>query len=112
MHSPKKDHQDTAEEPPTFKEQLDKEAVESRTQHQGESGEHSTVKAVVDKIASVIPASVPFIGGGSHPDENKVEQKPEPKIPPRRPEHDPQIEEFVRDQHRSNEPEIVASSRT
>lgn len=58
MHSPKKDHQDTAEEPPTFKEQLDKEAVESRThQHQGESGEHSTVKAVVDKSKFSITCS-------------------------------------------------------
>ncbi|KAK1253413.1 hypothetical protein MKX07_001490 [Trichoderma sp. CBMAI-0711] len=110
MHSPKKDHQESAE-PPTFKEQLDKEAVESRTRHDGENGEHSTVKAVVDKIASAIPASVPFIGG-SHPDHKAEEHKPEPTIPPRRPEHDPQIEEFVRDQHRSNEPEIVSNSRT
>ncbi|TFB04121.1 hypothetical protein CCMA1212_003939 [Trichoderma ghanense] len=109
MPSSKKDHQDSAE-PPTFKEQLDREAVESRTQH--DNGEHSTVKAVVDKIASVIPASVPFIGGSHTATDDRVEHKPEPKIPPRRPEHDPQIEEFVRDQHRSNEPEIVSSSRT
>ncbi|KAH0498045.1 hypothetical protein TgHK011_005324 [Trichoderma gracile] len=109
MHSPKKDQQESAE-PPTFKEQLDKEAIESRTHDDGEK--QSTVKAVVDKIASVIPASVPFIGGSHTDDKVEEEHKPEPKIPPRRPEHDPQIEEFVRDQHRSNEPEIVSNART
>lgn len=64
-------------------------------------------------VAQAIPASVPIIGGAHHTDDDKVEhQKPEPGLPPRRPEHDTQIEEFVREQHRSNEPEIVSSSRT
>ena len=52
MQSSKKDHQDGAESTPspTFKEQLDQEAVESRThQHESESGEQPTIKAVVDK---------------------------------------------------------------
>ncbi|KAL6878994.1 hypothetical protein J3F83DRAFT_724697 [Trichoderma novae-zelandiae] len=107
MHQSKKDPQESADSSPTFKQQLDKEAVESRTPP--ESGGHSTVKAVVDKIAQAIPASVPIIGGLHH--DGKVENKPEPKVPPRRPEHDAQIEEFVRDQHRSNEPEIASSGR-
>lgn len=34
--------------PPTFKEQLDQEAIDSRV-HQHESEEHSTVKDIVDK---------------------------------------------------------------
>lgn len=49
MSSPKKnDNGSPAAEPPTFKEQLDKEAIESRV-HQHEGEEHSTVKDIVDK---------------------------------------------------------------
>ncbi|KAL7937179.1 hypothetical protein V8C35DRAFT_294973 [Trichoderma chlorosporum] len=93
--------------PPTFKEQLDKEA-ESRA-HPEESEEHSVVKTVVDKISHMIPAVAPIIGG-SNPD-GTVENKEPPAGPPNRPENDVQIEEFVREQHRSNNPEVLSSGR-
>lgn len=53
-------------------------------------------------VSQVIPATVPIVGG-SNPD-GKVENKEEEEIagPPHRPEHDAQIEEFVREQYRSN----------
>ncbi|KAL7955322.1 hypothetical protein V8C34DRAFT_292014 [Trichoderma compactum] len=103
MSSPKKNDDSNnlpGAPPPTFKEQLDKEAIDSRV-HQHESKGTSTVKAVVDQISHAIPAVAPLIGG-SNPD-NKVEENKEvPPGPPNRPEHDTQIEEFVREQHRSN----------
>lgn len=49
-------------------------------------------------VSQAIPAPVPVLGG-SNPD-GKVEDEAEAG-PPRRPEHDVQIEEFVREQHRS-----------
>lgn len=49
-------------------------------------------------VSQAIPATVPVLGG-SNP-EGKVEDKKEPG-PPNRPENDVQIEEFVREQHRS-----------
>lgn len=49
-------------------------------------------------VSQAIPATVPILGG-SNP-EGKVED--EGKVgPPNRPENDIQIEEFVREQHRS-----------
>lgn len=49
-------------------------------------------------VSQAIPATVPVLGG-SNP-EGKVEDEGEPG-PPNRPENDVQIEEFVREQHRS-----------
>jgi hypothetical protein len=49
-------------------------------------------------VTQAIPAAVPILGG-SNPD-GKVEDEGEAG-PPNRPEHDVQIEEFVREQHRS-----------
>ncbi|KAL7945531.1 hypothetical protein V8C42DRAFT_323420 [Trichoderma barbatum] len=95
--------------PPTFKEQLDKEAIESRI-HQHESGETSTIQAVVNKISQVIPAAIPIVGG-SNPD-GKVEHKEPPGGPPHRPENDAQIEEFVREQYRSNPLENLSTGKT
>ncbi|KAK4066957.1 uncharacterized protein Triagg1_7957 [Trichoderma aggressivum f. europaeum] len=114
MSSPKKNDNNNnlpeAPPPPTFKEQLDKEAIDSRV-HQHESEGNSTVKAVVDKISHAIPAVAPLIGG-SNPD-NKVEENKEvPPGPPNRPEHDTQIEEFVRDQHRSNGIENLSEGKS
>ncbi|KAL6700932.1 hypothetical protein J3F84DRAFT_359661 [Trichoderma pleuroticola] len=103
MSSPKKKNDSSIPEaapPPTFKEQLDLEAIDSRV-HQHESEGNSTVKAVVDKISHAIPAVAPLIGG-SNPDDKVEENKEVPPGPPNRPEHDTQIEEFVREQHRSN----------
>ncbi|KFA62151.1 hypothetical protein S40285_01636 [Stachybotrys chlorohalonatus IBT 40285] len=63
---------------PAYKEQLDHRAMESRTVAQPKQA-----NTIVDKS------------------EEKQESKPQPPGPPERPVHDPKIEEFVRDQHRS-----------
>ncbi|QYS94789.1 hypothetical protein H0G86_002111 [Trichoderma simmonsii] len=111
MSSPKKnDNGSPAAEPPTFKEQLDKEAIESRV-HQHEGEEHSTVKDIVDKISHAIPAVAPLIGG-SNPEHKEEEHKEVPPGPPTRPEHDTQIEEFVREQYRSNGIENLSEGKS
>ncbi|UKZ72853.1 hypothetical protein TrVFT333_000490 [Trichoderma virens FT-333] len=103
MSSPKKNNNSSSSgnsaPAPTFKEQLDNKAIESRI-HENESEGSSVVKTVVDTISHVIPAAAPIIGG-SNPDSKVEENKEEPAGPPHRPEHDTQIEEFVREQHRS-----------
>ncbi|KAL7915110.1 hypothetical protein GGI35DRAFT_436078 [Trichoderma velutinum] len=111
MNSPKKnDNNNPAAPPPTFKEQLDKEAIDSRV-HQHESEGNSTVKAIVDKISHVIPGVAPIISG-LHTDEKVEENKEVPTGPPNRPEHDTQIEEFVREQHRSNGIENLSAGKS
>lgn len=118
MSSPKKKNDNNnnnsnipeAPPPPTFKEQLDQEAIDSRV-HQHESEEHSTVKDIVDKISHAIPAVAPLIGG-SNPDNKVEEHKEVPPGPPNRPEHDTQIEEFVREQHRSNGIENLSEGKS
>lgn len=59
-------------------------------------------------VSHVIPATMPIVGG-SNPDA-KVEKEAEAG-PPHRPEHDAQIEEFVREQHRSNRAETLSDGR-
>ncbi|KAH0533053.1 hypothetical protein TsFJ059_001669 [Trichoderma semiorbis] len=114
MSSPKKKNDNSnipeAPAPPTFKEQLDQEAIDSRVHHH-ESEEHSTVKDIVDKISHAIPAVAPLIGG-SNPEYKEEEHKEVPPGPPTRPEHDPQIEEFVREQHRSNGIENLSEGKS
>ncbi|KAL6831093.1 hypothetical protein J3E69DRAFT_364002 [Trichoderma sp. SZMC 28015] len=115
MSSPKKKNDNNnnipeAPQPPTFKEQLDQEAIDSRV-HQHESEEHSTVKDIVDKISHAIPAVAPLIGG-SNPEHKQEEHKEVPPGPPTRPEHDTQIEEFVREQHRSNGIENLSEGKS
>ncbi|KAM0523288.1 hypothetical protein ACHAPE_001783 [Trichoderma viride] len=111
MHSPSK-NQDSplqAQEQLDFKQQLDQKAEESRNRDNGNGGE-SFIETVVHKTASntceenrhglsqAIPATVPVLGG-SNP-EGKVEDEGAAG-PPNRPQNDVQIEEFVREQHRS-----------
>ncbi|EHK41833.1 hypothetical protein TRIATDRAFT_302211 [Trichoderma atroviride IMI 206040] len=102
MHSPSKNQDSPSQAPPVkeqldFKQQLDQKADESRTRENGNGGE-SFIETVVHKISQAIPATVPILGG-SNP-EGKVEDEGEAG-PPNRPENDVQIEEFVREQHRS-----------
>ncbi len=51
-------------------------------------------------VVEYVPPVAPLLGvKKDKPDEKEHEQPPGP---PERPSHDPSIEEFVRDQHRSN----------
>lgn len=53
-------------------------------------------------MSQYVPAVGKMFGTEDKPKEKPVtEDKPAPHVPPVRPHHDTQIEEFVRDQHRS-----------
>ncbi|KAK2591058.1 hypothetical protein QQS21_011254 [Conoideocrella luteorostrata] len=79
----------------TFKDQLDKAAVEQR-----ERDQDPKPHPVVEKITEFIPAASKILGPKEHPKKDE----PQPPGPPERPDHDPKIERFVRDQHRSKQP--------
>ncbi|RYO79683.1 hypothetical protein DL762_008042 [Monosporascus cannonballus] len=81
------------QEKPTYKPQLDQAAREARNP----GGERQS--GLAQKITEYIPGAAKILDTGA---QDKPEEKhPTPHLPPRRPDHDPHIEEFVRDQHRS-----------
>ncbi|KAJ6438304.1 integral membrane [Purpureocillium lavendulum] len=93
------EHTKTEEEQQaSFKEQLDRIAVASR-----EGDAESKPNPIIEKITEYIPGASAILGGGSHQQQQSPEdKKTEIPGPPNRPDHDDKIEEFVRDQHRSN----------
>ncbi|KAK7724985.1 hypothetical protein SLS63_008387 [Diaporthe eres] len=72
--------------PPTYKEQLDEAAIKVKDPQSG-ANEGGVIGQVVEK-------------GTDHKDESSREETKVPG-PPERPHHDTQIEEFIKDQHRS-----------
>ncbi|KAK7910946.1 hypothetical protein PG985_013427 [Apiospora marii] len=82
-----------------YKEILDKKAFEARNPNAGQQ-EPTLLEKVTDTVTEYIPAAAKVLGT-----EKKAEEKsPEPETnpgPPERPHHDVNIEEFVREQHRS-----------
>ncbi|KAK3377782.1 hypothetical protein B0H63DRAFT_225681 [Podospora didyma] len=87
----------------SYKAKLDKAAAgvkDKVTSHDNEQG-GSTASTIVDKVSQYIPA----VGRALGHEEPKPALAPQAATsgPPNRPEHDTQIEEFVRDQHRSKD---------
>jgi len=78
----------------SFKQQLDQAAAESREKDQGQQ-----TNPIIEKITEYVPAAANLLGTSKQSEE--TEQKPDVPGPPNRPDHDDNIEEFVRDQHRS-----------
>ncbi|CAG7565447.1 unnamed protein product [Fusarium equiseti] len=74
-----------------FKKQLDKAADETREM------ENQKPNPIVEKITEYVPAAAKILPARQSPP--KEEDKP--PGPPERPHHDHKIEDFVRDQHRS-----------
>ncbi|KAG8669166.1 hypothetical protein FPOAC2_08481 [Fusarium poae] len=75
----------------TFKTQLDKAADNTREM------ENQKPNPIVEKITEYVPAAAKVLPTAQSPP--KEEDKP--PGPPERPHHDHKIEDFVRDQHRS-----------
>ncbi|KAM0347939.1 hypothetical protein ACHAPU_004438 [Fusarium lateritium] len=76
----------------TFKRQLDRAADSTRDMEN-----QKPPNPIVEKITEYVPAAAKILPGRQSPP--KEEDKP--SGPPERPHHDDQIEDFVRDQHRS-----------
>ncbi|KAM4056383.1 hypothetical protein HRG_003299 [Hirsutella rhossiliensis] len=79
----------------SFKEQLDRIAMQSK-----QDGQEQQPNTLVEKITEYIPAASKILGGASKEQPQQTAQSGVPG-PPHRPDHDDKIEEFVRDQHRS-----------
>ncbi|KAF5979748.1 hypothetical protein FBULB1_5586 [Fusarium bulbicola] len=75
----------------SFKKQLDKAAESTRDL------ENQKPNPVIEKITEYVPAAAKILPARQSPP--KEEDKP--PGPPERPHHDDKIEDFVRDQHRS-----------
>ncbi|OIW29787.1 hypothetical protein CONLIGDRAFT_631864 [Coniochaeta ligniaria NRRL 30616] len=84
----------------TYKEQLDKAAEKVKGPPAGTKEEPS--ETLLDKVTEYVPAVGKLLGKEDKKDEQPVEPA-KPSGPPHRPVHDTQIEEFVRDQHRSQD---------
>lgn len=86
--------------PLSYKQQLDQAATKVKNPPVDEKG--GVVNQVVEKVSQYVPA----VGNVLGKEQKKDDVPPASDIPttgaPARPHHDTQIEEFVRDQHRSN----------
>jgi len=114
---------------PIYKEVLDKVAHEARNPPKPDTGTQDRVHPLVEKgtfrervcrvltktgadtavpVAQYVPPSVGK-ALGIKKDESPPKDSTPAEGPPDRPDHDPQIEEFVRDQHRSRPGDITAA---
>ncbi|KAK3403546.1 hypothetical protein B0T20DRAFT_401187 [Sordaria brevicollis] len=97
-------------DPSDYKPQLDEIAENKRKSPEELQPKQRENSGLVDKISEYVPESVgEKIGLRKSPQQSQQQQVPEePKedlsaVPPHRPHHDEQIQEFLRDQHRSKE---------
>ncbi|KAH8908853.1 hypothetical protein BR93DRAFT_966881 [Coniochaeta sp. PMI_546] len=81
-----------------YKDQLDKAAERVKGPPAGTNEEPS--ETLLDKVTEYVPAVGKLLGKEDKKDEPPAEPA-KPSGPPHRPVHDTQIEEFVRDQHKS-----------
>ncbi|KXX78077.1 hypothetical protein MMYC01_204212 [Madurella mycetomatis] len=89
---------------PDYKAKLDEIASKAKNPPAENEG-----TGLVDKISQYVPAVGKVLGGEANEPESSA-AKTDPSVPPQRPEHDTQIEEFLRDQHRSHE--VVGANET
>ncbi|PHH83409.1 hypothetical protein CDD82_1343 [Ophiocordyceps australis] len=91
-------HDKSQQQSDSFKDQLDRAAVESR------ESQAQKPNPVVEKIAEYVPAASKVLGSSDQQQSERPLSQSDVPGPPNRPTHDPNIEEFVRDQHRSKMP--------
>nr|XP_036578424.1 uncharacterized protein CTRU02_11652 [Colletotrichum truncatum]KAF6785667.1 hypothetical protein CTRU02_11652 [Colletotrichum truncatum] len=82
----------------SFKQQLDQAAHDAR-----EPDEPPKQNPIIEKVTQYIPAAAKILGNPQEEKEEKKEKISRPGIPgpPERPYDDAQVEEFIRQQHRS-----------
>ncbi|KAK1760861.1 hypothetical protein QBC47DRAFT_356004 [Echria macrotheca] len=105
--SPQQTSEQSAVDPTDYKTRLDQAATKARsrspdapTQESG-SGSGGLGETIVEKVSQYIPAAGKVLGKHEKEEHVPEQQTTSKPGPPNRPDHDPQIEEFVRDQHRS-----------
>ncbi|KAI0471143.1 hypothetical protein GGR56DRAFT_659180 [Xylariaceae sp. FL0804] len=85
----------------TLKEKLDRAAEDAR---QPASANESNEATLLGKVSEYVPGAAKVLGTGTGtgPQEETLKAGGEDQaVPPHRPDHDRQIEDFMRDQHRS-----------
>ncbi|TDZ26579.1 hypothetical protein Cob_v000628 [Colletotrichum orbiculare MAFF 240422] len=80
----------------SFKEQLDQAAHDAR-----EPDSPPKQNPIVEKVTQCIPAAAKILGTNQERDESRKISRPGIPGPPERPYDDVQVEEFIRQQHRS-----------
>ncbi|KAK3499309.1 uncharacterized protein B0T23DRAFT_14436 [Neurospora hispaniola] len=98
------------QDPSDYKPQLDQIADQKRKgPEEQQQPQQSGGSGIVDKISEYVPASVSETIGLGEKQQQQQQEEMKPKegdlsaVPPHRPHHDEQIQEFIRDQHRSKE---------
>ncbi|ROW06134.1 hypothetical protein VMCG_04620 [Cytospora schulzeri] len=86
--------------PLSYKQQLDQAAAKVKRPQDEDKG--GVVDQVVEKVSQYVPAVGNVLGKEQKKDDVPPENDTNYPGAPARPHHDTQIEEFVRDQHRSN----------
>ncbi|KAL1868141.1 hypothetical protein VTK73DRAFT_3832 [Phialemonium thermophilum] len=97
---------------PNYKPDLDAAADQAKGTGSSRNEDEGTGSSILDRASQYVPASVGklFASGkdgegegneGPAPETQRVDESESGTVP-LRPHHDPQIQEFVRDQHRSN----------
>ncbi|KAK8041216.1 hypothetical protein PG994_014223 [Apiospora phragmitis] len=80
-----------------YKEILDKKAFEARHPNAGQDGQPT----LLEKVTEYVPVVAKVLGTEKKEAEEKSPEPEQTPGPPERPHHDVNIEEFVREQHRS-----------
>ncbi|KAH6626901.1 hypothetical protein B0J18DRAFT_464877 [Chaetomium sp. MPI-SDFR-AT-0129] len=89
---------------PDYKAQLDEIAEREKgiQQDQTQAQEPSGASGVINEVSQYVPAAVgKVLGSQDKPESNKSPPPKDVPGPPDRPANDTQIEEFLKDQHRS-----------
>ncbi|CAJ2508063.1 Uu.00g092490.m01.CDS01 [Anthostomella pinea] len=88
----------------SYKDQLDQVAKDARNPNNGK--DTTGQPSLIEKVTEYVPAAGKIFGTESQDDKTSKAAVPkETPGPPVRPHHDPSIEEFMRDQHRSKKPD-------
>ncbi|KUI71421.1 hypothetical protein VM1G_07237 [Cytospora mali] len=93
--------------PLSYKQQLDEAAIKVKKSENNDEGGGGVVNKVVEKVSQYVPAVGNMLGKGQKEDNTPPEEVSKATEAPVRPHHDIQIEEFVRDQHRSNTDDLA-----
>ncbi|KAI1498474.1 hypothetical protein F5X99DRAFT_393277 [Biscogniauxia marginata] len=82
----------------TFKDKLDQAAKEARTpvDNSGRDNQPSLLERVIDYVPTAAK-----IGGGGNQENSDISSRKHLPGPPHRPDHDGNVEDFMRDQHGS-----------
>ena len=84
-----------------YKEKLDRAAHEARHPHRSDEQEKPDVHPIVEKVTEYVPPLGRALGLDKKSTSQEQTAPAKPPGPPERPQHDTQVKEFLRDQHRS-----------